>query len=150
MSGNLRVAIFAVCALASACGSPSRPSSPRYAGQWSGMTTQGQPIDFTISSEESVTTISLGHSFNGCSGSQTFSNLRLAIMPQVECIPGPCSASVTSYRAFSYSSGSPIEGQSTDIRAVFMPLERAEGTANFRNVPGCGTAMGVAWSAARR
>jgi hypothetical protein len=100
------------CALADACNSPNSPTSEGYAGQWSGTTGQGRPIAFTISRDETVTTISVGHDFDGCSGTETFPNLSLPIAPQVQCIPAPCPASVSSYRAFRHSSGNPFEGQS--------------------------------------
>ncbi len=142
--------VMAVCALAGACGSPAGPAATGYAGQWSGTTAQGRPIAFTISPDEVVTTITLGHDFNGCSGSQTFSNLSINIAPTVVCIPGPCPASTLSYRAFGYSSGNQIEGPSTGVNAVFMASTRAEGTVNFRSYPGCGSAIGVGWTATRR
>jgi len=141
---------IALCALAVACGSGTAPTPAGYAGEWSGTTAQGRSIAFTISADETVTTLTIAHDFSGCSGSQTFSNLKLNIAPQVMCIPGPCTGSVTSFRAFGYSSGNRLEGPSTDINAVFMSTSRAEGTVNFRNYSGCGSAIGVAWSATRR
>jgi len=141
--------VIALCALAGACHSPTVPATPGYAGQWSGTTVQGRPIAFTISPDETVTTITLGHDFNGCSGLQTFSSLSLHIAPQVECIPGPCPPSISSYRAFAYTSGNPIEGPSTSVNAVFLSVDSAQGSANFRNYPGCGNAIGVAWTAIR-
>lgn len=142
--------VIALCALAGACGSSTAPTSARYAGEWSGTTAQGRPIAFTISSAEAVTTITLGHDFSGCSGSQTFSNLSLNIAPDVVCIPGPCPTPVSSYRAFHYTSGNRIDGPSTDINGLFVSPERAEGTVNFRSYPVCGSAIGVTWSATRR
>jgi hypothetical protein len=145
-----RFSAIALCVLASACYGPATPTSTRYFGQWSGTTAQGRPIAFTISPDEAVTTIMLGYDFNGCSGSETFSNLSLSIAPDVVCIPGPCSGSVSSYRGFGYTSANRIEGPSTDLNAVFVSTGRAEGTVNFRGYPGCGSAIGVAWSASRR
>jgi hypothetical protein len=142
--------MIALFALAGGCSNPSGPSSNSYAGQWSGTTAQGKAVTFTISGEEKVTTITLGYEFSGCSGTQTFSNLSLSIAPQVECIPGPCPAAVTSYRAFGYSSGNPIEGPSTDFNAVFMSSGSVQGQVNFRAFPGCGSAVGVSWSATKR
>lgn len=145
-----RFLVIALCAVAGACHSPAAPASAGYAGQWSGTTAQGRPIAFTISSDEVVTTITLEHDFNGCSGSQTSANLSLNIAPNVVCIPGPCPTSVSSYRAFAYASGNPIEGPSTDVHGVFSSTTRAEGTVNFRSYPGCGSAIEVAWTASRR
>jgi hypothetical protein len=145
-----RVPAIVLCALAVACSSGTAPTSTGYAGQWSGTTAQGRSITFTISPDETVTTITVAHDFNGCSGSQTFSNLSLSIAPNVMCIPGPCAPSIASYRAFGYTSGDRIEGPSTGINALFPSPNRAEGTVSFRNYPGCGSVIGIAWSAARR
>jgi hypothetical protein len=145
------LSVVALCVAVSGCGSPSGPSrSDSYQGQWSGTTAQGKTVAFTISPDEKVTTITLGHEFNGCSGSQTFPGLDLSIAPRVECIPAPCPGMLTSYRAFGYLSGNPIEGPSTSLNGLFTSSERAEGTINFHDFPGCGSAIGVMWSATRR
>jgi len=95
-----------------------------------------------------VTAISVGYSFNGCSGVQTFSNLNLETAPAVTCIPGPCPNTVSSYRAFSYSAGS-IDGPFTTVNGLFTLLTRAEGQVAFRDYPGCGTAVGIGWTATK-
>jgi hypothetical protein len=137
--------------LAAACGSnsPSGPSSTSYRGEWAGTTSQGSPISFSISPDEKVTSITVGYNFNGCSGSQTFSNLSLDIAPNVMCIPGPCSADVLSYRAFGFATGS-LQGPSTSVTGLFPSLTTAQGVAGFREYPGCGTASSVPWTAIRR
>jgi hypothetical protein len=142
--------VIVLCAVACACNNPAAPASAAYSGQWSGTTVQGKSIAFTISSDELVTAITLEHDFNGCSGSQMLANLSQKIAPNVTCIPAPCPASVLSYRAFGYATGNPVEGPSTEIHGLFLSTTRAEGTVNFRNFPGCGSAIGVAWSASRR
>jgi hypothetical protein len=138
------------CALASACGNPSGPSKASYEGQWTGTTAQGKTVTFTISPDEKLTAITVGHEFNGCSGTQTFSNLSLSIAPQIQCIPAPCSNQLMSYRAFGYQTGDPVEGPATSLNAVFISGDRVEGMVNFRLFPGCGSAMGVVWSATKR
>lgn len=145
-----RFSVIALCAVAAACGSPTAPADGGYAGQWSGTTAQGASIAFTISPEELVTAITVGHAFSGCSGSETFANLSLAIAPNVVCIPGPCAPSLLSYRAFGYESGLRIDGPSTSVNGLFLSTTRAEGAANFRTYPGCGSAIGVPWTATRR
>ena len=144
------VPMIALCALLSACGTPSGPSKADYEGQWTGTTAQGKTVTFTISSDETVTTLTVGHEFNGCSGTQTFSSLSVSIAPQVQCIPAPCSNQLLSYRAFSYLAGNPLDGPATSVNAVFMSDERVEGLVNFSQFPGCGSAMGVTWSATKR
>jgi hypothetical protein len=144
-----RFVMIAICALAGACDGPSAPTTAGYAGQWSGTTAQGKPIAFTISSDEVVTSITVEHAFNGCSGSQTFSNLKLSITPDVRCIPGPCPGGVSSFRSFSFSSGR-VDGPITVVNGGFPSTNTAEGVTGFFNYPGCGSAIGVAWSASKR
>ncbi|HEY0874768.1 MAG TPA: hypothetical protein VGD94_14945 [Vicinamibacterales bacterium] len=139
--------------LASACGNrnPMSPSSSSLsAGQWTGTTSQGMIITFTVSSDEILRTLSVGHSFNGCSGTQTFSDLQVATAPDVTCVPGPCSGTTSTYRAFSFSSGSRGTGPSTAVNGLFLPGHRAQGVAAFHDFPGCGTLTGVEWTATRR
>ena len=154
--GPVRLAsclVLLASTLLAACTGPTRPSTdvPTFSvGQWSGTTSQGMPIDFSVSSDEKVTTITVGYSFNACSGSQTFSGLDLRTAPDVTCIPGPCSGTITSYRAFGYASSGPIDGPRTAINGLFVSANRAEGQAGFFNYPGCGTASGVGWTATKR
>ena len=149
MTEGARLATLALGLFACACGAPTPPTLNGYAGAWSGTTAQGRAIVFSISGEV-VTSITLGHDFSGCSGSETFSNLHLDISPNTQCVPGPCPPVIASYRAFEYASGDPAAGPSTELHAVFVSMERAEGTVNFRGFPACGTAIGVPWSATRR
>ena len=139
-----------IAAVGWACHNPASPVVAGYGGQWAGTTAQGSAVAFTITAEELLTTISVGHDFNGCSGAETFSNLNISIKPTVVCIPGPCSADIESYRDFGYSSGNPVESASVDINGLFLSTARAAGTVNFRNYPNCGTAIGVAWTATKR
>jgi hypothetical protein len=142
--------LIALSALTTACDQSILAPDGNYTGQWSGTTVQGTAITFTVSADERVTTITLGHDFNGCSGSETFSGLSLNIKPDVECIPGVCPPGVSSYRSFGYMAGNPVQGPSTQIDALFLSTERAAGSVNFRSYPGCGNAIGVAWTANRR
>ena len=84
------ITAMCVCLAAAGCGgssSPTTPTAPRgYSGQWSGMTQQGQPITFTISPDEKLTSIVVGYNFNGCSGTQNYSSLAVEIKPQSACI----------------------------------------------------------------
>jgi hypothetical protein len=107
-------------------------------------------ITFTVSSDEMLTSLSLGHDFNGCSGMQTFSNLRIDTAPDVTCVPGPCSGTIATYRALNFSSETRGTGPSTAVNGLFLPGGRAEGVAAFHDFPGCGTVTGVAWTATRR
>ena len=146
------VPLIAFCALVNACDSPSSPGGGQanYEGRWSGTTAQGKAVTFTISSDQNVTTLTVGHEFNGCSGSQTFSNLSVSIVPNIQCIPATCSNQLSSYRAFNYSMGTPLEGPGTSINGLFVSADRAEGLVHFRGFPGCGDALSVPWSATKR
>jgi hypothetical protein len=139
--------------LAAACSSNSGPASPSASslsvGQWSGTTAQGALIAFTVSSDEALTTLAVGYNFNGCSGTQTFTDLNVPTAPDVTCVPGPCSGTTSTYRALSYSSGRGT-GPVTTVFGVFLPGGQAQGQVTFRDYAGCGTAAGVEWTATRR
>lgn len=148
---RLAIAI-ALCASMSACGTergPTGPSDARYQGQWVGTTAHGTPITFTVSPDEKVTAITVGYSFNGCSGTQTYPDLSLETIRTVICVPGPCAPDLSSFRSFSYSAGS-AGGPFTLVNGIFPSLTRAEGSVGFRDYPGCGSAIGIAWTATRR
>ena len=149
-------AIAGVCVAAAACGgssSPTTPTTPRgFSGRWSGVTQQGQPIAFTVSEDEKLTSIVVGYSFNGCSGTQTYANLNINTKEQIECIPGPCPSSVTSSRSIAYENGDPFQGQYTSVRGFIaenLGLFVGEGAVSFRNYPGCGNAQ-TGWSVSRK
>jgi hypothetical protein len=144
---------FTLSCLSCSGSAPTTPSgvSPSLsAGEWTGSTAQGRSIAFTVSPAELVTSLTVGHRFNGCSGSQTFSNLTLGTAPSVTCIPGPCSGVISSYRSFSFVDGAFGSGPRIVVNGLFLPGGRAEGQAGFFDYPGCGTANGVTWSASRR
>ena len=138
--------------LAWGCGKNPTSASPvsLSVGQWTGTTSQGMAITFTVSGDEILTSLAVGHNFNGCSGTQSFTNLQLATAPDVICVPGPCPSTATGYRAFNFSSGSPASGPSTAVNGLFLPGGRAQGVAAFHAFPGCGTVTGVEWMATRR
>ena len=145
------IPVLALSAVMSACGGgPTGPSgSASYRGEWTGSTAHGAPISFTISPDEKVTSITIGHNFNSCSGSQTFSNLSLDIAPNVTCIPAPCPTSLASYRALNYMSP-PAGDQITAISGLFSTTASAQGVVNFSQFPGCGSAFSVPWTAFKR
>ncbi len=146
----MRSIALVLCVVAAGCqNSPTTPTGSGYAGEWSGTTAQGAVIAFSLSRDEKVTAITIGHSFGSCTGSQTFQNLSLNIAPDVTCIPGPCGPGIASYRAFHYGTGAP-GGPLTSINGLFLSNSRAEGTVNFGDYPGCGTVVGVGWTATRR
>ena len=145
----LRSSCIVICCAAIAGCSPTTPSpSSSLEGQWTGTTAQGTPIGFTVSSDQKVTAITVGYNFNGCSGTQRFSDLSLETAPNVTCIPGPCPVGISSYRAFNYATG-PREGPAISVNGLFMGTSRAEGQVVFRDYPGCGTTLSVGWTASK-
>lgn len=147
---GLRFTTVVCFALLSACGgSESTPTTPspgetlRYDGQWSGTTSQGRPITFTVASDQKVTAITVGYGFSGCSGVNTFSGLSLDIgYPPVQTpmTPGP---------GFGYGSGSPEAANYTQVSGYFTSSTMANGTVVFGGYPGCGNALGI-WTATKR
>jgi hypothetical protein len=136
-------------AMAVACGNdntpttPTPPGSERYDGEWSGTTSQGRPITFTVSADQRVTAIAAGYSFNGCSGTNTFSNLNLAIGTP----PNP--AAPASAPGFGFGSGPPDGPNFTQISGSFGSTTAANGTITFLGFAGCGNSVGI-WTAAKR
>jgi hypothetical protein len=141
---------LALCVVMSACESserslpmPSPGASPGYDGQWSGTTSQGRPITFAVSSDQKVTAITVGYSFNGCSGVNTFSNLNLDIGNP----PNPTALSAGP--GFGYGSGPPDGPNYTQIYGSFSSNTTATGSMIFGAYAGCGNSGGI-WTAARR
>ena len=127
----------------SAANNPTTPGGDpaRYDGQWNGTTSQGRPITFTVSSAQKVTAITVGYSFNGCSGLNTFSNLNLdiGVTPNPATSLGP---------GFGFGSGPPDGSNYTQVYGSFRSNTTASGTVIFGDYPGCGNAGGI-WTAAR-
>jgi hypothetical protein len=136
-----------LCAFMSACdGGPVAPSADSYSGEWTGTTALGTLITFRVSPDDKVTSITVGYRFSGCSGSHTFSNLSLDTAGRPVCAGGICHTGF--FREFNYTAGSP-PGTVTTINGLFPDLTRAQGRVDF-NYPGCGSALGVEWTAIRR
>jgi len=136
-----------LCVLMSACDkSPTTSSSggpARYDGEWSGTTSQGRPITFTVSADQKVTALTVGYNFNGCSGANTFSNLNLDIGNP----PSPTAPSLGP--SFGYGSGPPDGANFTQVLGSFTSSTTATGSVVFGAYAGCGTAFG-AWNASKR
>jgi hypothetical protein len=143
----------ALCGLAGGCGdsSPAAPSAGGagqtatvgFEGQWSGTTSQGRPISFTVSRDQKVTALTLGYNFGACSGSKTFSNLDLGIAsgPNPATSLGP---------AFELDSGSPEDPNATRVFGAFGSSATASGFMVFFNYQGCGEFVSGLWSASKR
>lgn len=141
--------VAAICAAASACsdGGATTPTPPgsSFTGEWSGTTSQGVPISFTVSADQTVTSITVGYRFNGCTGSNTFSNLSLRIgdSPFPPRVPTPGSA------GFGYGSGPPDGANYTQVQGTFTSNQASTGSVVFLNFGSCGNAV-ANWAASRR
>lgn len=151
-----RLLLCGVLILEGACVYPGLPpavpmlgGSSLSVGEWKGTTSQGKPIAFSVSPDEKVTSITVEYEFNGCSGVREFQQLSVPTAPDVTCIPGPCSRTLNTYRAFGFSDGTVAAGPYTQINGVFLPRNQARGQAIFSNFEACGSAT-VQWTATRR
>ena len=114
-------------------GSVTAPSpSTGYAGEWSGTTSQNQPIAFTVSADQQVTSLTVGYSFNGCSGTETFSNLSLTIKK----LDPPGTPPFNDNPGFGYA-GQTVDGGGTLLLGAFTSNKTSTGQVNFVNFPDC-------------
>src|SRR5215471_5904894 len=70
---RLSIVLVTACSVAASCGgsgsSPSpAPAPATYEGQWTGLTSQGSDISFTVTAAQTIMTVNFGFSFPGCSG----------------------------------------------------------------------------------
>jgi hypothetical protein len=155
------VIVIAAVAGAGACsGGPTAPGSPTiiespapflptgpsrqfdYAGQWSGTTSMGTTITFTVSPEQMVTALSVGYSGVGCSGTRTDSNLRLSLGNPYGALGAP---------QFDYTAGPPERPVRTTVVGRIDVDDVARGMASFRDDPDCGSSLVAGtWTATRR
>lgn len=129
------------CALAAnACGGGSSPApSSGYRGEWVGTTSHGAAIRFTVSADQRVTALSVGYSFNGCSGTKTFPGLSLPIAPN-PIQPG--------LARFEFNSGPREQPNYTGVTGTFASNNIAEGLMAFGNYDGCNNGL-ASWSASK-
>jgi hypothetical protein len=116
--------------------------STGYAGAWSGTTSQNQPIAFTVSADQRVTSVTVGWSFNGCAGTGTSSSNPFPIAtPQP---PGPPPWDNPGF----VSGGQPGDKSVWAVTGAFTSSQTATGTAEFVEFPGCGNSLAT-WNATR-
>src|SRR5262245_32235187 len=133
--------LIATCLAISACGGSPTASTkavPQFAGEWTGTTSQGAAIAFTVSPSEKVTAITVGYAFAGCSGTKTYPNLSIDLQVPAAALPA---------RLFDYDSGGPervlVHG---DLGAV-----TANGLIVFTGFSTCSQpTSNTAWSASKR
>ena len=129
-AAGLAILIWCACA-------PARPTPLNFSGDWSGTTSQNQPITFTVSGDLRVTTITLGYNFGGCSGTLT--------MPADAPL---LNTTATASAAVIYTpQGATGPGRAT-VRFVFTSIASANGTIEFADFPTCGSAT-ANWTATK-
>ena len=145
------LAMWLVCVALSGCGgdssSPSAasPAMNGFNGQWTGTTSQGQPISFTVASDR-VTTISVGYNYSGCSGTATATNLNLEIVDlrTTPFVPPP------DPYIFQTLVGPYSESDNTQITAFFNSPTARSGHGNILFVRrGCGETIAL-WTVTKR
>jgi hypothetical protein len=94
-----------------------------------------------VSVDQKVTAITVGYSFNGCSGLNTFSNLNL----DIGNTPNPAT---TLGAGFGFGSGPPDAANYTQVYGSFSSNSVATGTVIFGAYSACGNAVGI-WTATR-
>lgn len=108
---------------------------------------QGRSMSFSVSADQKVTSMTVGYNFNGCSGTNTFSNLSLDI--GIGPSGFPPRVPTPSNPGFGYGSGSPEAPNYTQVIGTFTSSRTAAGSATFLNVTNCGNAV-TNWSATKR
>jgi len=113
--------------------SPARPTPLNFNGDWSGTTSQGRPIRFSVQ-DVRVIAVTVEYAFGGCAGSLTIP--ADAILQNTS---GTADAVVT------YTPNGPA-GARTTVNFLFTSPTSAHGTAQFTNYPTCGDSN-VTWTA---
>ena len=116
-----------------------------YTGEWTGATSQGTTITFSVSAPNIVTSITIGHNFNGCRDTQMFSGLSVGIGESG--LPGRMPT--PSNPGFGFGSGSPEAPNFVQVTGQFTSSQAANGTVTFLNFENCGNAV-AQWSATKR
>lgn len=141
--------LLCVCVTTACCG--GRVTAPgdlnrSYTGEWSGATSQGATITFTVSPLNVVTSITVGHHFNGCRETRTFSGLSLDVGGG-SALPGR--APTSARPGFGFGSGSPEAPNFVQVTGQFTSSQAASGTVTFLNFAPCGHAIAL-WNATKR
>ena len=128
-------------------GSATAPGGPEraYTGEWTGATSQGTTITFSVSAPNIVTSITIGHSFNGCRDTQTFSGLSVGIGESG--LPGRMPT--PSNPGFGFGSGSPEAPNFVQVTGQFTSSRAANGTVTLLNFVDCGNSVAL-WNATKR
>lgn len=122
-----------------ACAPPAPPRvAPRrdFSGRWTGRTSQGRAIAFTVSGNQ-ITALTVDYACGGGSGSLTLP----AGVPLLN-LSGRPAATIT------FSSDGPSGPTRIVVRFLFQSARSANGLVEFTNDPACGSSE-VTWTATR-
>jgi hypothetical protein len=136
--------LIAICApVACGGGGGIAPSPVGYAGEWTGTTSNGPPIRFSVSAADTVTSITLVYSFSAdCSGTLTYTDLAVPIRTS-----NPPGLPASDQLGFGYSTTNGVNG--TLIAGGFSPDRRsASGQFALVHFGACDTVVGT-WTAQR-
>ena len=120
-----------------ACAPPVRPTPLDFSGTWSGTTSQGRPIGFTVSSDLRITAVTVDYAFGGCSGTLTI----------------PTSASLlnttgTASAVIAWTPNGPTGLSRTTVHFLFPSTTSANGTVDFQDYSTCGSSTAT-WTATK-
>jgi hypothetical protein len=143
---HLAISIIIVICAHIACDRGMGPSPLGYAGEWTGTTSQGTPIRFSVSAADTVTSFTLAYNFSAdCSGTLTYTQLALPIHTLNPPGPPPYDQP-----GFGYSTSSDDAASGTLIAGHFSSDRRsASGQFSLVYYGACGTVVGR-WNATRR
>lgn len=130
-AAGLAILIWCACA-------PARPTPLNFSGDWSGTTSQNQPISFTVSGDLHVTTITLGYSFAGCAGTLT-----------IPADTALLNTSGTAAAVVTYTPQGATGPSRTTVHFLFPSIASANGTIDFADYSTCGSAT-ASWTANKR
>ena len=119
-----------------ACAPTPRPTPLNFNGDWSGTTSQGRPIRFTVA-DLRVTAVTVDYAFSGCTGTVT-----IAASAPLQNPSGTASAVVTNIP------NGPTGPSRTVVNFLFPSIASANGTVQFADYPGCG-GTNATWTAAK-
>lgn len=121
-----------------ACAPGPRPTPLDFSGNWTGQTSQGRSISFTVSSGQLITTVSVEFAFGTCSGGTTFSTNAPLLNTA-----GTADAVVTNTPAGATGTGRTV------VHFLFPSVTTANGTVDFVDFANCGNSSAT-WTATKR
>jgi hypothetical protein len=142
--------IVILVAFGTGCSSPMAPASGTHAGDWTGTTSQGTSISFTVSSTERVTAITVGYDFSGCSGTKTFGFLDVAINTAPRELVGLLPPGTEQFAGFNFRDGAQSAPNATQVVGVLKSETAASGAVSFENYADCPDGSeGATWNATK-